>query len=267
MINDSIRHLDTCPSQSEEFLSILSTRLFTDNGKELLLQLSHPYVRAFLESNDTELLYRWYNIHDYHDQATTLMYSIATSKDGGGGVAATAAKSASGSGSRGLDIATRIEYLQKAWRSASVANNTGKYDYQVALQIAEAWQAALQGYQHLLQDMESMQAYNNSQPQSDSTVDYTPFINNMRDENVLDRIQYSFISEELHSATSGNSLDSTQSALRSAATSREAKWLLAMLKKWCLWEQYLRLHKSMQSSPATLASQDIAVLWRSIIYR
>jgi hypothetical protein len=100
-------------------------------------------------------------------------------------------------------------------------------------------------------------------------TDYTPFINALREEEVLNRINHTFVTQDVYQSLAGDSLgrDGNKSVLRVAASSPEAKWLLGMLKKWCLWEQYLILQKSMHSSYAQLSSRDISVLWRSIIYR
>jgi hypothetical protein len=265
LINESIRQLDTSPEQQEEFLIELCKRLYTDQGCELLLQLSNNYVQKFLHANDADLLYRWFNIHGKHNQATALMYSIATSKgDGAGGVGV--------GGSMRMDITTRIEYLQRAWRSASVANTTSKYDYQVALQIAEAWKMALDGYTHLLNDMENQQPINELERQNgnEHVDDYAKYIEYMKNENILEEIKFSFISEDImQSADRG--LDSSQSALRTAATSKKAKWLLSELFKFSLWEEYLSLHKAMQCNQTIQRdaplSSDIEKLWKSIIYR
>jgi hypothetical protein len=268
MISDSIQFVSSSPMLSDEFLELLCARLYTDNGRELLLQLPHPYVRNFLEQNDTDLLYRWFNIHGFHEQATSLMYSMAT---------ATLDPAAETRRGGQMNIAARIEYLQKAWHSASVANNASKYDYQVALQVAEAWQSALHGYTSLLRDMEQMNMRNsvyNAQLRANGVTegfrtDYTPFINALREEEVLNRINHTFVTQDVYQSLAGDSLgrDGNKSVLRVAASSPEAKWLLGMLKKWCLWEQYLILQKSMHSSYAQLSSRDISVLWRSIIYR
>ena len=153
-----------------------------------------------------------------------------------------------------------------AWRSASVANNTSKFDYQTAMQIAEAWKAALSAYKRILVDMENMMSYFNSAGLTDAT-DYRPFINNIREEKILEKIEYSFISEDTYSSQYKNSLDMTQSAVRSASTSSEAKWLSEQLKKWCFWEEYLRLHKAMQTPNTVLTLNQVDSLWRSVIYR
>ena len=269
MINESIQYLGTSPALSEEFLELLCARLYTNNGKELLLQLPHPYVRAFLEQNDMDLLYRWFSVHGFYEQATQLMYTMATAT-GMDGAAAGGATAETGPGGV-LNIASRIEFLQKAWHSASVANSAAKYDYQAALQVAEAWLGALNGYTALLHDLESMNnrnsAHNAQCAPGQERTDYSPFINALRDEDVLSRINHSFVTQEVYQTGDGGSRDSSQSVLRAAAASAEARWLSDMLKKWCLFEEYLLLHKSMQTSYSQLPAKEIGSLWRSIIYR
>jgi len=267
MITDSIRCLDSSPVLSEEFLELLCARLYTNNGRELLLQLPHPYVRAFLEQNDMDLLYRWFSVHGFYEQATQLMYTMATA-NGLDGAVVGGARTETGP----MNIASRIEFLQKAWHSASVANSAAKYDYQAALQVAEAWQGALNGYAALLQDMEHMNSRNaqgqgQGQGQEQERTDYTPFIQALRNEDVLSRINHSFVTQEAYQAGDGASRDGSQSVLRAAAGSAEARWLSGMLKKWCLFEEYLLLHKAMQTSSAQLPGKEIGSLWRSIIYR
>jgi len=262
MINDSIQYLDTAPVLSEEFLELLCARLYTNNGRELLLQLPHPYVRAFLEQNDMDLLYRWFSVHGFYEQATQLMYTMATANGLEG--AAGGARTDTGP----MNIASRIEFLQKAWHSASVANSAAKYNYQAALQVAEAWRGALSGYTALLHDMEHMNSRNaSSRGLGQERTDYTPFIQALRDDDVLSRINHSFVTQEAYQAGDGAGRHGSQSVLRAAAASAEARWLSGMLKKWCLFEEYLLLHKAMQTSTAHLSGTEIGSLWRSIIYR
>jgi hypothetical protein len=251
MAQDSINYLNTSSTQSDEFMGYLCKRLYDDKRTEILLQLQHPYVERFLQENDTDLLFRWFNIHGYHSEATRLMYKKATSS--------------SKSDGNVQSIEKRIEFFRMAWRSASVANTPNKYDYQVALHIAEAWQVAVYGFEnfyHEIKDMSSFlkeKGYENSESHKASHKAYVSYIDEFDKEQTIDKFRSTFISEDIYGSI-GKDMD----ALRNAHNSSEAKEMEYRLDSLYLLEEKLHFLKALQVPASDI---EIDKLWSSIIFK
>ena len=184
----------------DKFYKKLCEKLYISHNKEVLLRMQNTFVMRYLECNDEDLLYRWYNIHGYHEDAQKLMFRIATAPGTGVGVANQPFVVGK------IDIGKRIEYLQKAWRSASVANTTAKYDYQAALRVAEAWSCILHSFQALRTQIEDIHIIhqnmrsNNNNNTYKNYCDYTHFLCELDgsggSDGLLKRIEYEFISDD-----------------------------------------------------------------------